>query len=243
MSTKSLTRFAVKDPDKGEVEAVFSTFNVIDADMDVTLPGAFEDGAPVRISAYNHASSMGQKLPVGRGTIRTTSTEAILTGKFFMDVPAAADTFRVVKGMGDLQEWSYHYDAVKFSFGEFEGRRVRFLEQQKVNEVSPVLLGAGIDTRTLAAKTAGMTFADEAHAVLTAVTRLSERAADVMAKRAEKGKALGVESSALLQQVKAELDRLAKLLAEPEPTDVAAELQREYLRMVARQTRREAPCR
>lgn len=156
MHTKSLRGVEIKNADKGEVTAVFSTFDVIDSDMDVTVAGAFEDGAPVRISSYNH-TSWGGMLPVGKGTIRQTKNEAILEGEFFMDVAAGRDTFTVVKEMGDLQEWSYGYDPVEFSFGEFDGQQVRFLNKLKVHEVSPVMLGAGVGTRTLAAKSANST--------------------------------------------------------------------------------------
>lgn len=43
-----------EDGDRGEVTAVFSTFDVVDADGDVTRKGAFTEGAPVVISAYGH---------------------------------------------------------------------------------------------------------------------------------------------------------------------------------------------
>jgi hypothetical protein len=133
------------------VIAVFSTFGVVDKDGDVTLPDAFTDGEQVSISAYNH-TSWGGVLPVGKGTIRTTKDGAVLEGQFFMDTQLGRETFQVVKNMGGQQEWSYGFDVVKHSFGEFEGKQVRFLEQLKVTEVSPVLLGAGENTRTLAVK-------------------------------------------------------------------------------------------
>jgi len=148
---KQLSHLEVKDAVKGEVQAVFSTFNQIDHDKDVTRPGAFTDGAAVKISAYGHASH-NAALPVGKGKIRTTPREAILDGRFFLDTAAGRDTFTVVKEMGDLQEWSYGYEPIKFHFGNFEGRKVRFLEQVRVDEVSPVLRGAGVGTRTLGVK-------------------------------------------------------------------------------------------
>ncbi|MCI2421502.1 HK97 family phage prohead protease [Saccharopolyspora sp. K220] len=232
MDTKRL-HVEVKDADdRGEVTAVFSTFNVKDSDQDVTLPSAFQDGAPALISAYGHTSWTGL-LPVGKGTITTTSTEAVFQGQFFMDTQHGADTFRTVKHTGELQEWSYGYDPVEFSYGDHEGERVRFLKQVKVHEVSPVMLGAGVGTRTLAAKSAaGMKFSDEAHAVMAAVSALADRAADVLAKRQHKGKGLGAESTALLGTVEAELKRLGELLAtEPEP-DVAVDARREFLRFL-----------
>lgn len=234
MDTKSL-RVEVKDADdSGEVTAVFSTFNVKDSDSDVTLPGAFEDGAPALISAYGHAS-WGGFLPVGKGTISSTKTEAVFTGQFFMDTTHGLDTFRTVKQTGALQEWSYGYDAVEYSFGDHDGERVRFLNKLKVHEVSPVLLGAGVGTRTLSAKTAGLKFSDEATAVLAAVKALADRAADVMAKRLEKGKALGADSAALLEQVSAELKRFEDVLRTPEPdVDQVADVRHELLRFLAR---------
>lgn len=232
MDTKGL-RVEIKDADRGEVTAIFSTFDVVDSDQDVTKSGAFEDGAEMAISAYGHTSWSGA-LPVGKGRIRTTAKEAVLEGQFFLDTVAGRDTFTVVKQLGPLGQWSYGYDVTKESYGEHEGQRVRFLEGLKVHEVSPVLLGAGVDTRTLGAKSARMTFTEEAHAVLAAVTGLGDRAADVLAKRLEKGKGLGAESAGLLEQVQAELKRLTELLAGPEPQADIGDLDREWLRMVAR---------
>lgn len=152
MQTKRLLgRIEIKDAARGEVEAVFATLDVIDADGDVTVGGAFEDGAAVRISAYGHRSWEGA-LPVGRGTIRTNSREAILDGRFFLDSQPARDTFAVVKEMGDLQEWSYGYDVLDSAPGKFGGQNVRLLRKLRVHEISPVMLAAGVGTRTLAVK-------------------------------------------------------------------------------------------
>lgn len=146
----------VVDEAQGQVQAVFSTLNVVDKDGDVTLPGAFGQ-QNVRISAYNHTSWAGA-LPVGKGTISEVGNEAILDGQFFMNIPAARETFLTVKALDDpAMEWSYGYDVLERSQGKFpqgdeKGEDVQFLHKLKVFEVSPVLLGAGIDTRTLSAK-------------------------------------------------------------------------------------------
>lgn len=162
---KSLGPVEVKSEERGEVTAIFARFNVIDHDGDVTLPGAFTDGAPVRISAYGHSSWEGA-LPVGKGRIRTTSTEAILEGKFFLQTPGGRDTFTVVKELAELGEWSFGFDIVEHSFGEFNDRNVRFLKKLKVHEISPVLVGAGIDTMTLAVKRRSDRLTDEERAIL-----------------------------------------------------------------------------
>jgi HK97 family phage prohead protease len=234
MITKSLGQVEIKDAAKGEVSAVFSTFGKIDKDGDLTLPTAFEDGAPVRISAYQHKSWEGA-LPVGKGVVRVTDTEAILEGRFFLQTAAGRDTFEVVKEMGSLQEWSYGFDIEDFSYEERGEDRVRILEKSKIHEVSPVLLGAGIGTRTLAVKSADpLKFGEEAQAVVAAVASLTERAADVMAKRREKGKGLGADSVALLELVEAELKKLSGLLTSDTAPDITSELQREYLRYLAK---------
>ena len=233
MSTKSLHRVEVKDADRGEVEAVFATLGVKDSDGDVTLPGAFEDGAEVVISAYGHTSWQGL-LPVGKGTIREVGDEAILSSQFFMDTQAGKDTFTVVKNLGAQGEWSYGYDPVKYSFGEHDGEQVRFLESLKVFEVSPVLVGAGVGTRTLAAKATGMRFGDDISAVLAEVDRITARAADVMAMRAEKGKGLSEDSRSLLEQLHSRVKALQTVLddqvGESEASPLRAAIEAEFLR-------------
>lgn len=152
MDTKSL-RVEVKDADKGEVKAVFSTFGQVDSDGDWTDPKAFTDGAKVKISAYGHAS-WGGALPVGKGEIRVTDEHAEMHGEFFLHTQAGKDTFEVVKAMGELQEWSYGFDVEEADYAERDGRQVRVLKGIRVFEVSPVLRGAGVNTRTLAVKDA-----------------------------------------------------------------------------------------
>lgn len=153
--TKTLT-FEVKDAEKGIIEAVFSTFGVKDHDEDVTLPGAFDNGAKVAISSYGHRSWLGE-MPVGRGAIRVENDRAVLEGKFFMSTDRGRETFETVKQMGELQEWSYGFDVLETGEITEELRQKgvrRVLKKVRVYEVSPVLRGAGIDTETLVVKAA-----------------------------------------------------------------------------------------
>ncbi|HLS44295.1 MAG TPA: HK97 family phage prohead protease [Ornithinicoccus sp.] len=155
--TKALRGVEIKDASQGKIQAVFATFDVIDRDGDVTRKSAFKDGAPVRISAYNHASWEGA-LPVGKGVIRVGPNEAILEGQFFMNTSHGRDAFETVKAMGELQEFSYGFHVTDAEPGEVEGKSVRIIKGVDVHEVSPVLLGAGIGTRTLAVKGQKRTF-------------------------------------------------------------------------------------
>ncbi len=134
------------DPaEAGQFVATFATLNVIDKDGDVTVPGAFRDGQAVRIARWGHNWA---DLPVGKGTIRADQERAWVEGEFFLDTQMGKDTYLTVKNLGELQEWSYGFDIVKRSSGKFADRDVQFLEALDVHEVSPVMLGAGINTGT-----------------------------------------------------------------------------------------------
>lgn len=154
MERKSLPGgLEIKDADKGIVTAVFSTMNVRDHDGDFTREGAFTDGAKVAISAYGHKSWDGA-LPVGKGVVRVKGRKAVLEGQFFMDTTHGKDTFATVKALAEdgLGEWSYGFDINEYSYGEEKDRPVRYIDSVTVHEVSPVLLGAGIGTRTTSVK-------------------------------------------------------------------------------------------
>lgn len=146
MNTKSF-KPDVKLSEKGEFEAIFATLNVVDHDGDVIVPGAIEEGAKIRVSAYNHTSWSGA-LPVGKGTIHEESDKLVVRGKFFLDTDGGQETYKTVKNLEDLGEWSFGFDRIEQEPGEMNGQKVNFLRKMKVHEVSPVLLGAGIGTMT-----------------------------------------------------------------------------------------------
>jgi HK97 family phage prohead protease len=137
------------DGDEGQFRAVFATLGVVDHDGDVTVPGAFTDGEKVRISYWGHRWG---DLPVGRGEIHADDNEAWVDGKFFLDTEGGRETYATVKALSELQEWSYGFDVLERGDGQLEGQPVQFLKRLKVHEVSPVMLGAGVGTRTTAIK-------------------------------------------------------------------------------------------
>jgi len=151
----------------GEFKAVFSTMNVIDKDGDVTLPGAFGE-QQVIIAAYNHGSwgAGTNGLPVGKGRIYEQGNDAIVEGKFFLDTTAGSETYRTIKNVGDLQEWSYSLPQIEAESSTIDGRVVRLLKKIKVNEVSPVLMGVGENTRLLSIKS-GLKTACPQHSTAT----------------------------------------------------------------------------
>ncbi len=197
-----------EDGKGGEFRAVFSTLNVKDLDGDVTLPGAFTDGEAVRISYWGHRWA---DPPVGIGVIHADEKEAWVDGKFFLDTEAGRETYQTVKNLGALQEWSYGFDISDFSFGKFEGEEVRFLRKLKVHEVSPVLLGAGIDTRTTAIKEGRR----NSNSDLSQIQAIHDAACHLGAKCAERegeaedeadnGKSSGPKPSTVAARIAAEL--------------------------------------
>mgnify|MGYP001565540851 CR=1 FL=1 len=221
MDTKQLSRVEIKDADKGEIAAVFATFDVIDADNDVHTKSTFDDGAATAISTYGHGSSLKGDPPLGIGHIRVLDNEAVMEGRYFMDNERAASEFAAVKAMSEagLQEWSYGLHKPQRRRGTLNGKSVNFIDHTGVNEVSPVLRGAGVATRTLAVK-ADLKFSEHIESVMADVDGLITRATEVMALRAQKGKGLGGESADLLTTLTADLDRLKALLETgPDPAD------------------------
>lgn len=191
----------------GTFRATFSTFNVVDKDGDVTLPGAFKEGQEVRIAQWGHA----WHLPVvGKGVVHADEEKAWVDGAFFIDMIAGNETYKSVKGLGSLQEWSYGYEIEEYSFGKFADEQVRFLKALNTIEISPVMLGAGIGTQTDAIKS-GLSLGDESDAVLAAVKGLSSRLRSLAELRGKEGRSL---STANVSRLKGHRDALSAIVAD-----------------------------
>ncbi len=133
------------DTELGKFRATIATLNVKDRDGEVTLPGAFQRGQKVKIAAFGHNWN---SLPVGIGTIGADAEHAWVDGQFNLNTVAGKEHYETVKFTGPQQEWSYGFEVTKESQGLFEGANVRFLEGLNVFEASPVMVGAGLNTRT-----------------------------------------------------------------------------------------------
>ena len=102
LTTKSLAGLAIKDAEKGEVEAIVATIGVVDHDYEVILPGAIKDGAKVKMSGYGHDVVFGE-MPAGRGAIHIEGEKAVFRGKLFLSTQRGRDAFEVLKEMGSDQ--------------------------------------------------------------------------------------------------------------------------------------------
>ena len=220
------------DEVEGKVEAVFSNFNEVDSDGDVVLPNAIKscncDKGVSLVWAHDW------KRVIGRGEIVDDGEKAIFKGQFIMDTQEGKDAYNTVKAMGDLQQWSFGYEVLDSEKGMFKKDgdteiEVRYLNDVKVWEVSPVLVGANQNTYTMAVKETkpqGKKFSEEVEDVLTTLTSLVKRARELTALRISKEKTLSEESTMLisdlqdaLQEAHQDIDTLLSVAA-PEESDI-----------------------
>ena len=151
-----------EDGDTRYIEAVFSLFDTIDSDNDVTKANALRSG-------YT-----GNKVPlvwahdwskvIGRGIIETDNQKAVFKG-YFLNTEAGKEAYETVKAMQDMQQFSYGFQVMKSTKGthiDSKGEEVpvRMLEDVKVWEVSPVLVGAQQNSFVQALKSGLQTYDD-----------------------------------------------------------------------------------
>ncbi|MGN6810383.1 MAG: HK97 family phage prohead protease [Thermomicrobiales bacterium] len=229
--TKQITTRATFKADgaTGEIEAVFSTFDVVDDQGDIVLASAITDGQQVPL-VWAHDWSK----PVGKGTIRVEPGRAVFSGQFFLDTAAGQEAYQTVKNMGSLQEFSWGFRVLSADYKEQDDQLIRVITKTEVYEVSPVLVGANRQTYTLSLKS-GLSFADQSAAVLAAVTDWSERARSLADLRQKEGRVL---SEANRERIKAHADTLAGIVSDlrdlhaataPADDGKAINVQAEYL--------------
>lgn len=221
--------------EEGSIRCVFSTLGVVDRDNEIVMASAFTPGQSVPM-VWSH----NWDRPIGKGTIAVELDRAIFDGQFFMDTAAGLDAFRTVKAMGDLQEYSWGFRVLDSTFEERDGNPVRVITKAEVFEVSPVLVGAGMGTGTLAIKTdepKSLTFEEEATTALAAATGLLTRFKSLADLRAKEGRAISTarrsqmaDHITSLREVADGLDAILKETEpKPEPAKDAATLA-EFLR-------------
>jgi prohead serine protease len=177
---KAFESFEIKDAATGEVEAIIATLGVVDRDYDVIMEGAVKDGSKVKMSAYGHdvVGFIGPgKIPVGKGLVFEEKGKLVFRGRVFVTTPRGQEAIAVLKEMGKDQEWSFGYRVMGEEVPDEEWTRKgarRMITKADVFEVSPVLIGAGIGTRTVSAKQAS-TLDREASALAAQFARITER--------------------------------------------------------------------
>lgn len=230
MATKAVESFEIKDADRGEVTAVVSTFNVVDRDGDVVLPGAIKDGTTVKLSAYNHDVITEGAPPAGKGVIRVDGDRAVLHARYFMSTERGRNAFAQVKEMGSDSEWSVGFwrnvETVRMTDAWREKGARRLIAKMIAVESSPVFMGANQFTHTLAAKQADGDPGDEPSApaedpeikaIAGEVTR------QVMERRDAERKAKEEADAEVARKAQEDADAKAKSDADAEAARKAAE--------------------
>lgn len=169
IEVKALDGLEIKDDERGEIEAVIATLDVVDRDRDIIRPMAIKDGARVKLSDYGHSAAFGAA-PVGKGTLRIEGNKVLFRGKYFMSTSRGSEAFKMMKEIGpDESEWSFgfHVEGDEPP-GEADRKKGAFRILTKLDsfEVSPVMRGAGIGTRTVSVKAAGVSAPPEPPAVI-----------------------------------------------------------------------------
>ena len=220
-----------EDGDNRYIEAVFSLFDTIDSDNDVTKANALRSGytgnkVPL---VWNHDWSK----VIGRGIIETDNQKAVFKG-YFLDTEAGKEAYETVKAMQDMQQFSYGFQVMKSSKGKHidskgEEVPVRVLEDVKVWEVSPVLVGAQQNSFVQALKSGlesfdeeieipeqqenekkkHCTYADDGKCMKD--KKISSETDASISKSSQQGMRLGEQAVASLEELKAFTERIEDL--------------------------------
>lgn len=183
----------------GRIEAIISTFDVVDRGGDVVLASAFTDGEE-SLMVWSHDWDK----PIGKGRIRVEREHAIFDGKLWLDTFDGEQAYRKIRNAGDLQEYSWGFQVLDAEDGLKDGSPVRIIKRTEIFEASPVLKGEGMRTRTLSLKS-GLSFPDQADAALAAARDWVVRAKSLADLRTKEGRVL---SEANRQRMKDHADAL-----------------------------------
>ena len=205
-----------EEGDKRYIEAVFSLFDTIDSDNDVTKANALRSGysgnkVPL---VWNHDWSK----VIGRGIIETDNQKAVFKG-YFLDTEAGKEAYETVKAMQDMQQFSYGFQVMKSSKGthiDSKGEEVpvRVLEDVKVWEVSPVLVGAQQNSFVQALKSGLEPVDEEIKAemqVESTEPEVSSKTDAGISNSSQQGMRLGEQAVASLEELKAFTERIENL--------------------------------
>ncbi len=129
---------------EGIFRCVFATFDVVDHDGDVILGSAIK---PTRVAVASWGHDWAT-LPVGDASVKAVGSEAIGEGRFYLDTQAGREHFTVAKARGADLQWSFGFNIKAWRPDTVGARAVRILEDLEIFEISPVMVGAGINTRT-----------------------------------------------------------------------------------------------
>lgn len=185
--TKSLT--VEKMDDAGHGLARIATLSAIDHDGDTYTKGAFswKNGGDQWVSIL--PAHDRKAMPLGKARVYEEGDAAF--AELHLNLNSAigrewhsALKFDLEKG-GSVVEWSYGYAVLDHVKEARDGKQVRVLKRLNIDEVSPVVRGAGVGTRTLSLKSRdddnldeeAMEAVKDAEQIMAAIGALAERRA------------------------------------------------------------------
>ena len=158
MQTKTLT--VEKMDAAGTGLARIAQLSEIDKDGDTYAPGAFAWGEGGGQWCQILPAHNKQAMPLGKAWVYEKDGWALADFTLNLETQAGSEWHKTLKFDLDkgkpVQEWSYGFDTLDADFEQRDGDRVRVLKRLDVHEISPVLVGAGVGTGTLAIKGAAL---------------------------------------------------------------------------------------
>lgn len=156
MQIKSM---AIKEMDEsGKGLAELATLSAVDNDGDTYERGAFAWKPGGHQWAMMMPAHDRRKMPFGKARVYEEGDTAFAELNLNLKTEAGREWHQALLfdlQTGDpVQEWSYGYNIVDMDYRVSGSSRVRVLKKLDVDEVSPVLRGAGVGTRTIAIKSA-----------------------------------------------------------------------------------------
>lgn len=234
-ATKSFRGFAIKDADKGEIEAVVATLGVVDRDGDIIRKGALGGSSSVTMSAWGHDAVFGVR-PAGKGVLTESKGKLHFAGRAFLNTANGRETFEVLKEMGDDQEWSFGFYVTGTETPSDEERKAgayRVITKMDAFEVSPVLVGAGINTQTTFVKAAAQADGDPAEPPVTPdaalIVAIAKEVTERIAAEAKAAKEAAAEAARVEAETKAAAEAAAEAKAiEDKRAEESAAARKEY---------------
>ncbi len=214
MERKVITHLKALD-EEGVGLARIATLNVIDSDGDITLPGAFGEQNVKVLPTHNWGA-----VPLGKARVFEKGDEVLAEFQINLDTAGGQDwhsalKFDLADGKG-LIEWSYGFTIDDSETETRDGESIRLLKKLTVHEVSPVMLGAGVNTGTVAIKgdggKSGLSLLDHIKAALDQVEAVNKRIAEVAELRIKEGRTLGDDSTLGARELNEALGRTQELL-------------------------------
>ena len=224
---------ALDTENEGRLKAAFSVFDEIDSDGDIVRASAFTEGQEVpMVWAHDWSKT------IGKGVIHKDGTQAIYDGGFFLNTTAGRDAYETVKAMGALQEYSWGFQILEAGKTKHGDKDAREITKATVFEVSPVLVGANRNTRTLAIKGQSRSWDDQDEALTLELEDYLARARSLADLRAKEGRALSTQRRTRLEQMRdvlsSGLEELERLLEETAPRSADDESEGERAKQIRR---------